>query len=176
MSVSIIPAFQQIRLSGVYVTMSGSDNRMKVGNDAVLYERDSGNFISTAAQTGSILYNDIIGLSGIVTGDISNLTLTGQTLYNNIVGLSGLINNDGFISYINATGYTTGVQTGVFQQYINHPITFSRIPQVQLTLDVGPSGIFYFCGTSQRSATGFFAQYSDTVMETGLNLCVWASI
>ena len=264
MSNSLIPAFNQIRLTNEFVSVSGQ--RLKVATDNTLMVRDSGNFANVQALTGLSGYlisqigfaaggvtsvnsisgnisvagtgnisaftigqtiyisgnnNDALNLSGyigsvsggldariratgqaawtasqnnalnisgrltqtgvLLTQTISvlsgNLTTTGQTLVNLINGLSGQLNLNNYISYINATGYVTGITTGVDSQYIWHPRTFSRIPQVQLTMDnLGTGNIYYFCGTSPRSVSGFFANFSDIILETGLVLSVWASI
>ena len=84
---SQIPAFTRIRLSGVYVTMTGTDNRLVVGSDAVLYVRDSGNMGGASANnlttTGQTLWNLTIGGDTNISG---NLTTTGTTLFNYIIG------------------------------------------------------------------------------------------
>jgi len=247
MSNSLIPAFNQIRLTNSFVSVSGE--RVKVANDNTLMVRDSGNFANLQSLTGLSGYlisqitaaaggvasingasgvmnifgagnvsvttvgqnitisgnsNDGLNLSGYIlnvsgglearirasgaamvslnsatSGALSTrLTATGQTLLNLINGLSGEMIADNYISYINATGFITGVNINSDYQYIWFPRAFSRIPMVQLTMDtISDTGnIYYFCGTSKRSTTGFFANFSDTIQETGLVLSVWASI
>jgi len=280
MSNSLIPAFNQIRLTNSFVSVSGE--RLKVSNDNTLMVRDSGNFANLQSLTGLSGYlisqitaaaggvasingasgvmnifgagnvsvttigqnitvsgnsNDGLNLSGYVlnvsgglearlratgaaivllnsttSGELSNrlslsgsalltaiansgqqawtaannnalnlsgrLAATGATLLSLINGLSGEMISDNYISYINATGFITGVNINSDYQYIWFPRAFSRVPMVQLTMDtISDTGnIYYFCGTSKRSTTGFFANFSDTIMETGLVLSVWASI
>jgi hypothetical protein len=147
----------RIRATGQAAWTAGQNNALNI----------SGNL----TQTGVRLITSINTLSG-------NLTTTGQTLVNLINGLSGQLNLNNYISYINATGFVTGVVVGSDYQYIHFPRAFSRTPMVQLTMDtISDTGnIYYFCGTSKRTTTGFFANFSDTIQETGLVLSVWASI
>lgn len=171
MANSLIPAFNQIRLSGLYTTISG-DNRLKVGTDIVLYARDSGNLgAGNAAQTGALLYNDIVGLSGIVNNDISNLTTTGQTLYNDIINASGLFVQTGSI-----LSFYTGLNpTGFDNYYINFlNYSFPSIPRVQATLELSNSNIVYAFAIMNRSTTGFNCLFSDVIAETGVGLNVEA--
>ena len=261
MANSLIPAFNQIRLAGQFVTTSGL--RVQVANDNTLMVRDSGNFaniqqlvaasgtlaaliagssagvsqlnslsgniniigtgsVISVTQSGQTIYisgnnNDARNISGNLAALSGNLTLSGQALTtliqstatnisgsinatggllsssiaalsgslvatggvltNLVIGLSGQLNANNYLSYINATGFLTGVVTGADNMYVNFPRTFSAIPRVTLTMDTnGSTNIFYFCGTAQRSTTGFQALFSDVVLETGLSLSVWAAI
>ena len=165
--------------SGNFVLISGAGSRN--------YD-DGINLSGRLTATGSLLVSNDLNLSGSInasgrrawddaTNLSGNLTTTGQTLVNLINGLSGQLNANNYISYINATGFVTGVIAGSDYQYINFPRTFSRIPMVQLTMDNLDTGnIYYFCGTSKRTTTGFFANFSDIVLETGIFLSVWAAI
>lgn len=185
--------------SGV-LTIAGVGNiSVTTGVNTIIVSGDTGayaNFatVTNLALTGSNLFTSLTGLSGAFNAQITNtgqqawsaannnainlsgnLTQTGVTLNNRINSLSGYSNST-FISNISATGYVTGIFTGTDSQYINHPFAFSRIPQVQLTLDAGIHDIYYFAGVSQRSTTGFRANFSDTILETGMVLQVFASI
>ena len=163
-----------LNLSGYISNVSGGlDARIRATGQAAWQagQNNALNLSGNLAQTGALLDQTINTLSG-------NLTTTGQTLVNLINGLSGQLNLNNYISYINATGFITGVNINSDYQYIHFPRPFARIPQVQLTMDtISDTGnIYYFCGTSKRSTTGFFANFSDTIQETGLVLSVWASI
>ena len=126
------------------------------------------NLASTGQQAWNAANNNAINLSG-------NLTTTGTTLNNKINSLSGYAESV-YVKNTTATGYSTAIITGFDFQYVNHPFAFSRIPQVQLSFDAGNQSICYLCNVTQRSTTGFFANFSDIVLETGLSLQVFASI
>jgi hypothetical protein len=117
--------------SGNYVFVSGAG-----GGGGGSYDP-----LGTAANTGQILYNDIVGLSGVLgtTGstlyaDITslsgvlntqtgasgilatNLASTGSNLYNDIVGLSGVLNTSGSMLYADLTGLS-GIVNSSFQPF-----------------------------------------------------------
>ena len=146
--VSLIPASAQYRLSGIYITISGSDTRLKVGNDDVLYVRDSGALVDTAAivATGNALYQDIVGLSGIS------------------------VNTGSFLSYY------SGLSSGSNNYYISYPnYIFSNIPIVTTTWEMSPySNIFYMTAISGRTTSGFYLNISDIVGESGHGINVMA--
>jgi len=213
MAASLIPAFNQIRLSGAFASTT-TDGRMRVGGNTHMVVSDSGAFTSVAvvngmgsnlsgnltstgqalltaiANTGQQAWtaanNNGINLSGNLTSTgvalgtridtvTTNLTTTGVTLTNTIIGLSGVM-NAGFVKSINATGFIVAVATGADYQQVVYPFTFTAAPRVQLTMECSTQNIFYFCGVSNRTTTGFMALYSDTVLETGISLNVFASI
>ena len=150
--VSLIPASAQYRLSGIYLSISGSDNRLKVGSNEVLFASDSGNMGGgggNAAQTGQILYNNITGLSGTLV----NYAQTGTML--------------SFYS-----GISTGNDT-VYFNFLNY--TFPSIPRVNVTFELADvNNIVYYVAIADRSTTGFFAKFSDIISETGNGLNIWA--
>ena len=158
--------------------MSGNDNRLKIGNDTVLYARDSGNLSegSIVAQTGQQLYIIITGFSGqadINYATNNNLTLTGQTLYNDLINASGL-----FIPTGNILSFYTGLNpTGLDNYYINFlNYTFASIPKIQVTLELSNSSVIYGFAIMNRSTTGFNCLFSDLIYETGVGLNVEAII
>lgn len=120
MATSLTQSFSQIRLGGA-TTTTANGNRIQVGGVIGLNINDSGNFASSAtlASTGSIVYNDIIGLSGQFTNasgqQATNLTQTGSTLWNLIQQLSGT--DDSYLVHKTGTEFITGVKT--FQSQLN---------------------------------------------------------
>jgi hypothetical protein len=185
--------------SGVLTIQGAGNISVTTGLNTIIISGNTGayaNFatVTNLALTGSNLFTSLTGLSGAFNTQIAstgqqawtaannnainlsgNLTQTGITLNNKINSVSGYV-EETFVRNISATGYVTGILTGIDSQYINHPFAFSRIPQVQITLDAGIHDIYYFAGVSQRSTTGFRANFSDTILETGMTLQVFASI
>jgi len=94
-------------LSKQVVTSTGSNlyvNGLLIGSGVY-------STIDALAQTGSILYQDLIGLSGTLnvsgTSFLSALQSTGSILYNDLTGMSGQAN----INYATAVNLTTTGQT-----------------------------------------------------------------
>lgn len=92
------------------------------------------------------------------------------------MAVSTIIDTRSFLQYVNVSGFMTGINTGISQQYINFPFTFAAIPQVQATMDIGNNSSIYGFVVAQRSQTGCMAYFSEIIMETGIQLCIWASI
>lgn len=185
--------------SGILDIVGAGNISVTTGLNTIIISGNTGayaNFatVTNLALTGSNLFTNLVGLSGAFNTQIAstgqqawsaannnainlsgNLTQSGITLNNKINAVSGYVEAN-FVRNISATGYVTGILTGIDSQYINHPFAFSRVPQVQITLDAGIHDIYYFAGVSQRSTTGFRANFSDTILETGMTLQVFASI
>lgn len=180
MAASLIPAFNQIRLSGSFVSAT-ADGRMRVGTNSSMLISDSGAFTSVAVVNGmgqnlsGNLTQTGVALGARIDTVTTNLTATGATLNASIIGLSGVMNNT-FIRNVSATGFVVAVATGLDYQQVVYPFTFSAAPKVQLTMECSSQSIFYFCGVSSRTTTGFMALYSDVVLETGISLNVHASL
>lgn len=89
----MIHAFKTLRLTNNLVSVTGADNRLKVGSNYAVYQADTGSFISAGFVQGA---------SGVLS---DRLTLTGQTLLQLIgasaAGVATLNNTSG---NINLTG------------------------------------------------------------------------
>lgn len=124
---------------------------------------------NTGQQAWTAAQNNGINLSG-------NLGTTGSNLYNDIIGLSGLLPQ--YITTGSTLSFTTGIPTGVDVFYVNYlNYTFAAIPKIQITFELtSPNNIGYYFAVSGRSTTGFFAIASDTILETGNFLDVFVKL
>lgn len=122
----------------------------------------SGNLITT----GQTLYNDIVGLSGVVDNNSANLQTTGSNLYNYIRNFSG-----------NQQSFSTGIDPiGFDNYYVGFPLgNFATTPRVFPSVEV-PGNIMYSVNITGRSTAGFYALFSDTVQESGVILHIFATI
>ena len=103
-----------------------------------------------------------------------NLTATGVALISLINSLSGS-NDNKFVTTGSILSYTTGVATGVDFGYYNFQnYTFATIPRVYATMELSSSNNMYGFIISGRSTTGFWAFYTDVVLEPGIFLDVLA--
>jgi hypothetical protein len=88
-----------------HAVQSGSINFTGAGNvvvqtginNTIIFSGDTSALatIVNLGSTGSTLYNNIVGLSGVLNADILNLGTTGSNLYNLINNFSGVFNNSG---------------------------------------------------------------------------------
>lgn len=156
----------------------------------------SGILTTGLTNTGVLLGASITALSGFV-GNVSgglqsqvasvlaaansigstisgNLTATGVALISLINSLSGS-NDNKFVTTGSILSYTTGVATGVDFGYYNFQnYTFATIPRVYATMELTTSNNMYGFIISGRSTTGFWAFYTDTIIEPGIFLDVLA--
>lgn len=152
-------------LSGA-VTLTGA-NGISVGVDA------NTNVITISGDTSS-LNNLITSLSG-------SLNLTGSNLEAKINSLSGDLLATGVHVYANfvrkATqqSFTLDVPQNIDSTGILFPVAFSSTPaSVNVTLEV-PGDVMYMTAIKNKSATGYFAEFSDVVIEAGVKLNTFAS-
>lgn len=216
----MINAFKEIRLTNSMVSATGGI--LRVGAETVVYSSQTGALgggasVTNLASTGSILYNDIIGLSGInnttstnleitgltldnkinsLSGSIgnyalaSNLVSTGSALYQDIVGLSGV--NNAVATNLQSTGsvlsnrialfsgnsqsFITLVPTGIDALFISFPQNFSIIPKVQATIET-TTNIVYYMVISTRTISGYSGIFSDTIQElSGVYVNTFATV
>ena len=145
------------------------------------------------ASTGSTLNTRIDSLSGTLTGVVANLASTGSTLNTRI---------DGVVANLASTGSTlntridslSGTLTGDYvrkatqQQFIVtlpinvestgilFPVVFASTPNsVQVTFEPF-TDVAYMVAVKNRTITGFTAEFSDVLFETGNKLNVFASV
>lgn len=155
------------------------------------------NILSLLASSGANLYNLLVNASGQLSANPSGYITTGQTgqfypasnpngfatsgnlvstsgaLHAALTGASGQAVSD-YIRNIAATGFVTGILTGFDNQYIWFPFSFSRTPEINLTM--WSQNVVYSFAYDNPSPTGFSVSFSDIIAETGVFLSVWASI
>lgn len=111
------------------------------------------------------------GQSGMLTlqgaGSVSVIT-NGQTII-----ISGSAPT-GSSSYSSTFSFTSAVPTGSDRYYVNFPIAFATTPVVGVTLETSAASVSYATAVSGRATTGFWALFSDDVIENGLSLNVFA--
>jgi hypothetical protein len=187
-------------------------NRILSGNWDISYLTMSGNVVTTFSNylslsgnlgsTGSVLYNDIIGLSGVHnnTPKVSGISVTGSfglTGNINFSGLGGLVVSTGAGNFIYFSGgaggggttinnyainsgsgifiFRSGIQSGVSSQFINFPTSLDIRPIVLATIHNDISDLTLFGQVSGSNSTGFWILLSDTTNNTGYYLDIFAS-
>ena len=173
----MIQSFNQVRLSNQF--MSASGGRLLVSNSGVVYQSETGQFI-TASQTGAFGGSANTGaLTGVfypLTGNPSGFILPAQTgafSSNSNVAATGAI----FATYTgNIQDFVTGISpTGLDNYFIQFPFNFSSTPRVLTTVEV-TGNIVYGTAISNRTVSGFTALFSDYIAESGVKLNVYATI
>lgn len=191
---------QQIAMTSAGVSslngLSGTLNIIGTGGLTIINNGQniliSGNSWATSgnlSNTGQALYIMLTGLSGSLLGSIiasgntaishansigsilsGNIQQTGSNLYNLIVNTTG-----NFVPTGSILSYLTGIPTGsdkIFFNFLNY--TFSSIPKVVATMETEYNNCGYYFMISGRSTTGFWALFSDTILESGFSLNVIA--
>ena len=173
----MIQSFNQIRLSNQF--MSASGGRLLVSNSGVVYQSETGQFITssqTGAFGGSVNTGQLTGafypLNSNPSGYIST-TQTGTFASLTNLAATGAI----FATYTgNIQDFATGITpTGLDTYFIQFPFNFSVTPRVLTTVEVTGS-IIYGTAVSNRTVSGFTALFSDYIAESGVKLNVYATI
>jgi hypothetical protein len=129
----------------------------------------SGNLETRLRTSGAALTTYINSVGTSISGDV---TQTGITLGAQINSLSGYANNR-FVQTGSILAYLTGVGTGSDTMYYSYQTyVFPTVPYVVANMETTNTNAFYQFLISGRSTSGFFAVYSDTILETGLFLNV----
>lgn len=159
----------KITIQGIYgtqVILSGNTVGISGGTSQDLSSYAT---ISNLATTGTTLYNDIIGLSGVGNTTINNLTTTGQTLNNLINGLSGQLNQTGSNLYnlINTEKNKqtiTGISisggsslTGLFSIVQGANITLTQLGNTGFSI-AGSAG-----GNPSNGVTGIYVNNNNSI-------------
>ena len=132
---ALIQAFQQIRLSGEFVTQSGQ--RLQVGSDNTLMVRDSGNFSSAAnlTQTGATLVALNLSTSGALAAQIS-ANAAGVGSLNGLSGSLSLSSASPGVSFVTSgtnTIFLTGAASTALVTGLSGQIVTDFATKVQLT-------------------------------------------
>lgn len=118
--------------------------------------------ITNLALSGSRLYGDIVGLSGVVNGVSINLGSTGSYLYNLIAALSG-VNTGAFATIVNlaATGSTLYSDIGVLSTQVTglsgvYNASFGSVSAYTGNITIGaPVWRYTWSGANQGAFTGY---------------------
>jgi outer membrane murein-binding lipoprotein Lpp len=152
------------------ITISGADSG---------YFQGLVNTLTTNLEsTGSTLNTKINTLSGYVndqdTAISNNLASTGSTLNIKVDNLSGFVTGT-FVRKLNQQVFNSDIPVGVESTGILFPLAFSSTPStVNVTLETA-GDVMYMVGVRGRSATGYFADFSDIVLESTVKLNTFAS-
>ncbi len=147
--------------SGFLNTLSGLSNSYVTGISGALQSQidliDTSNFatITNLFNTGSNLYNSIIGLSG-------QLNLSGSNLQNQINSINTFTGNQ----YKYKIFATSGVET----EFISYPILLSSQPIIGLNFENDRDTYIYSYTISGVGLTGFYTNYSDYLTNSGYKL------
>ena len=152
------------------ITISGADSGYFQGLVDTL--------TTNIGTTGATLNTKINTLSGYVndqdTAISNNLASTGSTLNIKVDNLSGFVTGT-FVRKLNQQVFNSNIPMGVESTGILFPLAFSSIPStVNVTLETA-GDVMYMVGVRARSATGYFADFSDIVLENTVKLNTFAS-
>ena len=163
------------------ITISGADSGYFQGLVDTL--------TTNLGTTGATLNTKINTLSGYVndqdTAISNNLASTGSTLATNLAStgstlnikvdnLSGFVTGT-FVRKLNQQVFNSDIPMGVESTGILFPLAFSSTPStVNVTLETA-GDVMYMVGVRGRSATGYFADFSDVVLENTVKLNTFAS-
>lgn len=163
------------------ITISGADSG---------YFQGLVNTLTTnLSTTGATLDTKINTLSGYVnaqdTAISNNLASTGSTLATNLASTGSTLNvkvdnlsgyvNATFVKKVNQQVFNSSIPMGVESTGILFPVAFSSTPStVNVTLETA-GDVMYMVGVRGRSETGYFADFSDVVLENTVKLNTFAS-
>lgn len=104
------------------------------------------------------------------TGYFDDLNVSGQNVLGRISSISGYFENKTNFQY-----YITGVSTGAFFQNIPYLSNLSYVPKVscEVSNSNANSDYYYYVNLTNITNTGFRAEFSDIIRETGVFLTVF---
>jgi hypothetical protein len=121
--------------------------------------------------TGATLATNLFSTGATLT---TNLFNTGSTLNTKVDNLSGFVTGT-FVRKLNQQVFNTNIPVGIESTGILFPLAFSSTPStVNVTLETA-GDVMYMVGVRNRSATGYFADFSDIVQESTVKLNTFAS-
>ncbi len=140
--------------SGDNIIISGSENN---GGGGV-----------TGISTGVTTLNGLTGnISLIGEGTVSIIVLN-----NNII-ISGLASGNSTNTNISAY-FNSNLSTGADSYYILYPTVFALPPIVNVSLESSYYPITYGYAVSGRNVSGFWINFTDIIIESGLSLNIMA--
>lgn len=172
-------------LSGVlqsYINTADDDvTRINNLSGAVTLQGGAGVGIGIVGNTITISGASSGYFQGLVDSLSGSLDQIGLALENKISSLSGSLNQTGLHVYANfvrkATqqSFTSNIPINIESTGILFPLQFSSTPtSINVTLEV-PGDVMYMTAIKNKSATGFYAEFSDIVLEPGVKLNTFAS-
>lgn len=163
-------------LSGDFVAFTGNLDA-NFASEADLAAA-SGVLAASTAATGSTLNIKIDNLSGYADNTfatITNLAATGSTLSNSIAALSGTLTGE-YVQKATQQQFIVDLPSSIESTGVTFPLVFASTPNsVQVTFEPS-TDVGYMVVVKNRSTTGFTAEFSDVLSETGNKLNVFASI
>ena len=130
--------------------------------------------INSTTNTITISGADSGYFQGLVDTLTTNLTNTGSNLNIKIDNLSGFVTGT-FVRKLNQQVFNSNIPVGVESTGILFPLAFSSTPStVNVTLETA-GDVMYMVGVRGRSETGYFADFSDIVLENTVKLNTFAS-
>lgn len=176
--------------AGVGIGVDPLTNTITIsGADSGYFQGLVNTLTTNLGTTGATLDAKINTLSGYVndqdTAISNNLASTGSTLATNLAStgstlnvkvdnLSGFVTGT-FVRKLNQQVFNSNIPMGVESTGILFPLAFSSIPStVNVTLETA-GDVMYMVGVRSRSETGYFADFSDVVLENTVRLNTFAS-
>ena len=165
--------------AGVSIGINSTTNTITIsGADSGYFQGLVDTLTTNLGTTGATLNTKINTLSGYVndqdTAISNNLASTGSTLNIKVDNLSGFVTGT-FVRKLNQQVFNSDIPMGVESTGILFPLAFSSTPStVNVTLETA-GDVMYMVGVRGRSATGYFADFSDVVLENTVKLNTFAS-
>jgi len=163
-------------LRGLIQTADDDVTRINGLSGAVTITGGAGVSIGINSTTNTITISgaDSGYFQGLVDTLTTNLGNTGSNLNIKIDNLSGYVTGT-FVRKLNQQVFNTNIPVGIESTGILFPLAFSSTPStVNVTLETA-GDVMYMVGVRNRSATGYFADFSDIVLENTVKLNTFAS-
>lgn len=176
-SVSVFTNGQVITISGASPTGSSSYSSAfsfvsAVPTGADRYYVNYPISFATAPIVGLTLQTEIDPV--VYSAAVSGRATTGfWALFSDVVIHSGLSLNV-LAQEVSPLSFAVVVPTGSDTYYVSYPSTLSAVPVVNLTLEVDQALSTYGVAVSGRSVAGFYALFTETILQTGISLNVLA--
>jgi hypothetical protein len=154
-----------INVTGQIAAVSGA-LQAQIGLAGVLSLNSKVGLVEIAGAGGLTVSTPLLGSIIYVSGDQSisgALAATGVALGAKIDALSGF-----------QQLFTTSVSTGVDTQFISFSPAFPSTPRIVMSLQT--NGVNYMIGQTGCSVSGYYATFSDVIMEAGIVLTTYAKV
>jgi hypothetical protein len=132
------------------------------------------NFVTDLQKSGfSVIASNQTGQFASAAGlSVTNTNVT--NVDTRVTNLSGTVVAD-YVAKASQVSIVTSMATGFDEYGILFGTTFGTIPKVQATEEV-TGDVTYFCSVRNRSTTGYYVMFSDTIRESGVSVHTFASV